>query len=84
MNQKFIQLANNGLAPSNDSIADHLYEQSEWLRDGSYGDVRTVVVIIETHDGDLTRNVCGSSGNDLARVTGLLLASATRGCIGDE
>jgi hypothetical protein len=75
---KIIELGKNGFAPDNNSIAEHLEEQAKWIRDGEYDAVRTVIVLIETQDGELVRNTCGTQC-DLARTTGLLVTSAIRG-----
>jgi len=72
-----IELEKTGFAPSNESIAAHLEEQAKWIREGNYDDVRTVIVLIESVGGELTRNICGTAC-DLARVTGLLMVSAAR------
>lgn len=73
-------LPNTGFAPTNQAIADHLVEQAEWIVAGEYGDVATVVLLIEDTDGNLARQVCGRPC-DLARITGLLTIAATRGAL---
>lgn len=68
----------NGHAPNNMDIAKHLLQMAESIATDGYGGVRTVVLLIETEDGELIRNTCGASC-DLARAMGLLAIAAARG-----
>lgn len=72
-----VALPLNGLAPDNELVAAHLQEHVDWLRDGSYGDVRNVVLLIETDNGQVLRRTCGQR-IDRARVIGLLTLAAAR------
>jgi hypothetical protein len=72
-----VALPLTGFAPDNALVASHLYEQAAWVADGAYGDVRTVVLLIETADGELRRRTIGQP-IDRARVCGLLSIAASR------
>jgi len=61
----------NGFAPTNAEIAKHLREQADWVEGGGFGDLRTVFIVYEPVEGELTRQTAGAPC-DLARAMGIL------------
>lgn len=74
-----VALPLTGFAPTNDEVAKHLRSLADEIEQqgGYYGDLRTVVLIMETKEGLLHRATCGAPC-DLARVIGLLNLAAVR------
>lgn len=60
----------NAYAPDNESLAEALKQAAGWLKD-EYGEVHSVVMLIEHGDGQIARLTFGKS-MDRARVVGLL------------
>jgi len=76
------QLPNTGFAPSNESIANHLREQAQWIEEDE-DPVRNVFIVIEKADGTLRRQTMGMQC-DLARAIGVLTVACIRGAMGDD
>lgn len=70
-------LPQTGFAPTNDAIASHLREQAEIVEQGGHGNLRTIVMLYETHEGQIARQVCGGPC-DLARMIGLIHIAGIR------
>jgi len=70
------QLPNNGYAPDNFSIANHLREQATWIEEDGES-IRNVYLIIETSDGELRRQTMGMPC-DMARIVGILTVAAAQ------
>jgi len=77
MSVKLASLPLNGMAPDNETVAKHLEEVAGWVREGRYGQLRSIINLFECEDGELQRGVCGKP-MDYARTTGLLLLHAMR------
>jgi hypothetical protein len=61
----------NALAACNDDIVTSMGHAATWISEGSYGDVRTVVMLIESETGEVARLSFGKA-TDRARIAGLL------------
>ncbi len=70
-------LPNNGFAPTNEAIADHLSELAESMVQPDSMPVKNVVVLIEYANGELQRQ-CYGQPIDMARMTRLLTIAAAR------
>lgn len=70
-----VKLPNNGFAPSNSIIADHLREQADWLEESDSLQFTNVVIVMECVDGTIHRQACGLP-LDRARLIGLLTMAA--------
>jgi hypothetical protein len=77
------QLPNNGFAPDNKSIANHLREQADWLEEEDATPIRNVYLILERVDGTIHQQRMGMTC-DLARAIGIMTIAAVRGSIGEE
>ncbi len=74
---EIVALPLNGYAPNNEAIAQSLRQMASEFENGDWGDVRTVILVIEGEDGRLVRATIGQSC-DICRVAGLLSMMATR------
>lgn len=78
---KIVALPNNGFAPSNSDIANHLREQADWMEENDAAPLTNVVIVFELEDGSIRRQVCGQP-IDRARMVGLLTMAATQAAMG--
>lgn len=67
----------NTLCGSNVDVSAHLRGMAESVDSGEWGEVRTVVMLVEEMDGKVSRMVFGSP-TDTTRFAGLLFTEATR------
>lgn len=80
---KVVNFPLNGHAQTNADVAKHLLQMANWVMEDEFGNVRNIVFIIETQEGNLYRRTCGQSC-DLARAVGLLAIAAARGAVERE
>ena len=73
-------LPQTGLAITNADVAANLRELAMLIEDGRYGQVESVVSVVEA-DGDVKRFTTGRP-MDRARVVGLLTTAIHRACCG--
>lgn len=77
------QLPPTGLAPNNAEVARTLRQFATWVEEGSYGDVRTAILLIEPTTGHMQHSCCGQK-TDFARIVGLLEFAKARLMAGME
>jgi hypothetical protein len=66
-----IRLPPTGLAPDNACVAEELRRLAEWIEDGDFDEVITVIAVIEDGEGQIHRQTIGRPC-DRARAVGLL------------
>ncbi len=76
-------LPNNGYAPNNHAIAEHLREQAKWMEESDCRPVRNVYLVVERCDGSVYQNSCGDH-TDFARNVGVITVSLVRSIMGVE
>lgn len=74
---EIVALPLNGYAPNNESVANSLRQMADQIENADWGDVKTVVMVIEGEDGSLNRATIGQPC-DICRVVGLLSMLSTR------
>ena len=77
-----IKLAPTTLCNTQQDVVTNLRRFANDVESGLEGDVRTIIVVIETMDGKLGHNTIGASC-DLARAVGLLTIEALRSATDD-
>jgi len=80
--QNLLVIPQNGFAPSNESIANHLREQADWIEQADEG-VRNVFMIVERADGSIYQQSMGQPC-DLARTIGVMQMAIIRSALGEE
>jgi hypothetical protein len=75
--QNIVLLAPTSFAPGNPAIAAGLRDVADQIEAGCWGDVRVVIALLETYEGELERVTIGDV-IDLARVVGLLTMAIHR------
>lgn len=64
--------ARTGLFGSVDELADGLMQLAQDIKDGEWGDAKTIVTIIEYDNGSIGRWTLARNPTDKARVAGIL------------
>lgn len=73
----------NALCVTVDDVAQSLRDAAEWIQDNDYGEINTVVMVIESADGELYRLTFGRP-TDRTRVLGLLSTMVHRMATGTD